>query len=387
MRFKAGAEASARRWRAFWRHDVADRPPMVVHYRDAEEGLQDPDITERVAYEAQLTPEYVLEGARLAEEAFERRAGFDDDTFPQVSAPSGLGVTGWILGSEVRLAAGIPWVDPVLDRVADWTTIDLDAARRRYERILAIDRALVAHSRGEYAVSAASLDGPADMAVRLLGEEKLALALYEEPDEVRRLFAALTALWRDLSQKKLAALPRFLGGTVTGWDYWVPGPGAALQEDFGQMVSPTHFRQMILAYDRQLLRQGDFVWFHVHSGGLHMAKEIAEAGVFAGIQICNDYPAGPPPEEMLLTLRFIQERSPLILRKFSLDQLERIVGHLSPKGLAIDIQCFDSAATDDIQTTIMSRAEAERVLQWANGWMSSAKGSASSPVTAGPIPS
>jgi hypothetical protein len=68
---------------------------------------------------------------------------------------------------------------------------------------------------------------------------------------------------------------------------------------------------------------------------------------------------------MLPTLQYMQERGCLILRKFTVDQLDRVVGHLSPRGLAIDIQCYDSTATDDIQTTFMSREEAGRVLKWA----------------------
>ena len=97
-----------------------------------------------------------------------------------------------------------------------------------------------------------------------------------------------------------------------------------------------------------------------------MAREIAQGGGFGAVQITNDYPAGPSIDEMLPTLQYIQQRGCLILRKFTLDQLERAIGHLSPRGLAIDIQCCDSTATDDIQTAIMSREEAAGVLRWAD---------------------
>jgi hypothetical protein len=207
------------------------------------------------------------------------------------------------------------------------------------------------------------------MVVRMLGEEKLALALYEQPGEVESLFARCTRLWRQLVHAKLQILPTYGGGTATGWDYWVPGKGIALQEDFGQMISPTQFRNMILKYDRQLAEGLDCIWFHVHSGALHMAPEIASSGAFGGIQICNDYPAGPDIEEMLPTLQTIQERGCLILRKFTLDQLDRVIGQLSPQGLAIDIQCVDSRATSDIQTTLMSREQALQVINWAEDWM------------------
>ena len=370
MSYKHGLEASLARWRAFWRHEVADRPPLVVHYREGQAGdppedRQNPTVED---FEAQFDPSLVAGRVREAEAGFARRADFPDDTLPQVSAPSGLAVTGWLFGARVEVMAGIPWVWPILQRIEDWRDLDFDAVRGRYGQILDIDRLLVSLSHGQYAVSATVLDGPADMVVRLLGEQKLALALYEQPGEVKALFAALADLWRDLVHRKLQTLPLYGGGTATGWAYWVPGKGIALQEDFGQMVSPVQFREMILRYDRQLAQGLDCLWFHVHSGAMHMAREIASSDTFDAVQITNDYPAGPSIDEMLPTLHTIQQRGCLILRKFTVDQLDRVIGHLSPRGLAIDIQCYDSRATDDIQTTFMSRQEAAEVIRWVEGW-------------------
>jgi hypothetical protein len=94
-----------------------------------------------------------------------------------------------------------------------------------------------------------------------------------------------------------------------------------------------------------------------------MAREIVDSGAFRCIQITNDYPAGPSAKEML------PNHSCLILRKFSLNQLDSIIGYLSPEGLAIDIQCYDSTLTEDIQTTLMTDEEASEVIQWAEDWM------------------
>ena len=370
MSYKHGLEASLARWRAFWRGDVADRPPLVVHYHEGQAGdppedRQNPTVED---FEAQFDLSLVAGRARQAEARFARRADFPDDTLPQVSAPSGLAITGWLFGAQVEVMAGIPWVWPILERIEDWRNLDFDAVRERYDRILEIDRLLAEISGGRYAVSATVLDGPADMVVRLLGEQKLALALYEQPEEVDAAFAALADLWRVLVRAKLRTVPLYGGGTATGWAYWVPGKGIALQEDFGQMVSPAQFRAQILSYDRSLARGLDCLWFHVHSGGIHMAPEIAASGVFGAVQITNDYPAGPSIDEMLPVLQAIQQQGCLILRKFTLDQLDRVIGRLSPRGLAIDIQCFDSTATDDIQTTFMSRREAGEVIRWAEKW-------------------
>ncbi|TFG72881.1 MAG: hypothetical protein E4H27_01795 [Anaerolineales bacterium] len=372
MKFKDNLEDSLARWKAFWHREVADRPPMIVRFREGSDNqkLHLPPV-ETDDFERQFDLSYVCEQVKLAELQFKQRADFPDDTLPQVAGPNGLAVTGWAFGAQVETAAGIPWVRPILHGIDDWHAIDFAAVERRFDQILEIDRVLVSLSRNRYAVSSGSLDGPADMVVRMLGEEKLALALYDRVDEVESLFSHCSTLWHKVVHRKLKVIPIYGGGTATGWNYWVPGKGIALQEDFGQMISPTQFRKMILKHDAQLVNALDCVWYHVHSGALHMAREIASNGAFHGIQITNDYPAGPTIKEMLPILQHIQERTCLILRKFSLDQLDSVIGYLSPKGLAFDLQCFDSKVSDDIQTTLMTRQEAIHVLKWAEEWMGS----------------
>lgn len=372
-KYKEHAEASFRRWEAFWQDDVADRIPLVIHFQQETDDERSDTIQEEVlqaeTFDQQFDLEYVAERAERAERRFAERAAFPDDLLPQISAPGGLAVTGWLFGCQAAVKAGIPWVEPILETIEHWrNTIDKEDVKRRFERILRIDEYLSARSDGRYAVSAGALDGPADMVVRLMGEEKLALALYENPDEVEELFSFCTTLWRDLVREKLQTIRTYGGGTATGWNYWLPGKGIAVQEDFGQMVSPRHFRERILHYDAQLTEAADHIWFHVHSGAPHMAKEIAKMGAFDGIQICNDYPAGPTIEEMLPTLQYLQTQGPLILRKFSLDQLDTVIGQLTPHGLAVDIRCYDSTATEDIQRAQMSREEAMDVIAWTEDW-------------------
>jgi hypothetical protein len=321
-----------------------------------------------IAFEERFGSDYIRRSAAGAEVRFTQRLDVLDDTFPYVAGPGGLAVTGWILGATVETIAGTSWVEPVLERIEDWRTIDFDAARERFNRILECYRILAEESRGRYAVGAGVIEGPADMAVRVLGEEKLALALYEQPEMVKALFAFLAKLGKEFAEKKLNIIPEYSGGTVSN-GYWILGKGIGIQEDFGQMISPRHFREMILKYGRIIPKNMDNTWFHVHSGGLHMAREIADSGIFGCIQITNDYPAGPSAKEMLPTLQYIQKRSCLILRKLSLDQLDSIIGHLSPEGLAIDIQCLDSTVTKDIQNTFMTHEESKQVTQWVEKWI------------------
>jgi hypothetical protein len=331
MEHKTNLEKSIQRWLVFWKHSVVDRPPLVIRTR-------------------------------------QRDSNILDDTIPQIDGQSGLAVTGWMFGAKVKTIAGISWVEPILNEIKDWHTINFDAVRERVNNVLDSYKNLVKDSQGHYAISPGVLEGPADIAVRLLGEQKLALVLYDYPDIVESMFVFLTDFARDLAMKKLNIIPRFAGGTACN-GYWIPGKGIGIQEDFGQMISPQQFREIILKHDRIIAEGLDNVWFHIHSGAIQMAKEIADSGAFSCIQITNDYPAGPSPKEMISALQYIQKRCCLILRKLSLDQLDSIIAYLSPEGLALDIQCYDSTVTKDIQTTLMTNEEAEQVIAWADDWM------------------
>lgn len=371
MEFKRNFQDSLKRWRSFCQHSVADRPPLVIRTRQSGKAdRSEPNKkTEPVAFEERFEGNHVRRLAAEAETRFIRRLDVLDDTFPHISGPGGLAVTGWLFGANVKTVAGISWVEPILERIEDWQTIDFSAARERFDRILECYRILAEESRGQYAIGAGVLEGPADMGVRMLGEEKLALALYEQPEMVEALLSSLAELGIEFAEKKLDIIPEYGGGTISN-GYWTLGKGIGIQEDFGQMISPRHFREIILKQHCTLRKNLDNTWFHVHSGGLHMAREIVDSGASGCIQITNDYPAGPSAKEMLPALQYIQKRSCLILRKLSLDQLDGIIGHLSPEGLAIDIQCLDSTTTRDIQATIMTHEEAKQVIQWAEKWIS-----------------
>ena len=93
--------------------------------RDQQEEPEDIQETSREEFEKRFDSAYVCQQVEKTESLFTRRASFPDDTFPQVSAPSGLAVTGWVFGSEVEIAAGIPWVSPILNRIEGWHELDL----------------------------------------------------------------------------------------------------------------------------------------------------------------------------------------------------------------------------------------------------------------------
>jgi hypothetical protein len=99
--------------------------------------------TKSLAFEARFEADRIRRLAERAEEQFIRRSGILDDTLPHAAGPGGLAVTGWIFGAGVETVAGIPWVEPVLDRVEDWRKIDFSAVRERFDRILACYRILV----------------------------------------------------------------------------------------------------------------------------------------------------------------------------------------------------------------------------------------------------
>ena len=90
--------------------------------------------------------------------------------------------------------------------------------------------------------------------------------------------------------------------------------------------------------DRELARSVDVAWMHVHAGALHLVDELLTADEIRGIQIVYDGLVSPPLSKTLPVMQRVQQSGKcLILRKYSPEDLERVLPHLSPRRLALDI--------------------------------------------------
>jgi hypothetical protein len=196
---------------------------------------------------------------------------------------------------------------------------------------------LVGRSGGRYAVTPGLLEGPSDICASLRGPTELACDLYEFAEQVRLLTQMAAEAWKAHASALHRRIPLYDGGTVTQWSIWTPGRGAALQEDFSSVISPRQYRDLFLPLDRELAACADITWMHIHSGAIHLVGEVLRAEEIRGVQIVQDGVAGPGLSQVIPVMQRVQAQGRcLIIRKYSMRELETILPHLSPRRLAID---------------------------------------------------
>ena len=338
MLYKPGWSQSLERWSAFWEGGLADRPPLIAHISASSELEVGGNIASFESEAAHFDVHRNGPEIERAEQALLAHAELEDDTPPSLVAGGGVYFTGAVFGAPLRLTANMMACEPVID---DWSA----AAAVRYEtgnewvqRALGLARQLVDRSEGRYAVIPGLLEGPSDICANLRSPTALAADLYEHPDQVRRLAETGAEAWEAHARSLFDIIPLVDGGSATQWSLWTPGRGASLQEDFCTVVSPRQFREFFLPLDRELAKLADIAWMHIHAGALHLVDEALTADEIRGIQIVYDGQVSPPLAETIPVMQRVQERGRcLIVRKYSPEDLEQILPHLSPERLALDV--------------------------------------------------
>ena len=334
---KHGWDRSLARWSAFWEGKILDRPPVIVHIAPTWELVaqgSSPSIESILAHFDSMQNGPILD---KAERNLAKLSEIEDDRPPSLGTGGGVYFTGAVFGAPVIIAANMMMCDPIIQNWGQAVDVRYDPGNIWVRRALGLARQLVARSAGRYAITPGLLLGPSDICASLRGITQLAADLYEYPDEVRRLARTAAEAWRAFAKALYDIIPLYEGGTVTPWSYWLPGRGAALQEDFCTVVSPRQFREFFAPLDRELARSVDTLWVHVHAGAIHLIDELVKIDEIRGIQIANDGPASPPIAKVLSAMQLVQRSGKcLIVRRYSPQDLEQILPYLSIHRLAID---------------------------------------------------
>jgi hypothetical protein len=342
---KLGWAESLVRWRAFWDGKVADRPPVLIHrmasfaadISGSTEVAPNTVLARNLAFYDPAQNEALLE---QAEKGLAARADMPDDMAPAIVAGGGVHFAGATFGAPVQVTASMLTSEPIIH---DWSQVEgirLDLGNAWVQRALALARQLVARSQGRYAVTVGLLEGPSDICAALRGISQLAEDIYVYPAEVRKLAEMAAEAWVTYARAMHQIVPLYDGGTVTQWSLWAPGRAAAFQEDFCTVISPRTYREFFKPLDRQIAREVDLFWVHVHAGEIHLVDELLTMDEVRGVQIVHDGDASPPLARVLQVMQRVQQRGKcLIVRKYSPEELETILPHLAAKGLAIDTYC------------------------------------------------
>lgn len=332
MKYKPNIETALKRYKAFWQKDMYDRPPIRIRFPVPGEGEE--EWTEA----AQSKESYFA----YWENIFRYRAPLEDDDIPSATVDLGPAYMAGVMGCPVQFGNGTSWSEHVFQ---DWSELDklsqlpLDDTNPWVMRLKEMIRYFSEQSQGKCAVGVAMLTGAGDIMTALRGPTQTCLDFYTYPEESKKLAQICTDAWIKVSQLQLDIIPAVDGGYCDNYDIWTPGRSQYFADDISTLVSPEIYREFLFPYDCQIADSLEVPWLHVHSAEARLVPEFVKIPGLRAIQIVNDGVAGPPLKETLPLLKQVQEIHSLLLRKYSMEELEEVLPELAPEGLYIDTQC------------------------------------------------
>jgi hypothetical protein len=325
--------ARLNRQRAFWRRENSDRPVIgftgtyfsgdTMHAIRRAEGRVSPgdiDIDRFLAY---------------CDRQFEAWQGCTGDLFWTANPLYQFRWLAAALGAPVLSGGDSVWAEPFIEDYRSLDGLAISEDNPWLQKLWALTDALVSHAAGRYPVAANEFMSPLSALADLRGNTEFAFDLYDRPDDVARGLARFTEIWSHLVREQYKRMPAWHGGYTSAQRYvWAPGRIIEFSEDPAFMFSPRFHRDIVLASHRQVARQVEYAYIHLHSTQLHTLDHLLEMDELIAIELTPDH--GDSIPDLIPTMARIQARKPLIVHAFlSAEEMQMIVERVPPEGLCV----------------------------------------------------
>ncbi len=338
-------ESLLQRHAAFWRREPADEPLVRALPRRDRRPFENVDIVPNMLHVNGLTPEV---GTRDL-----RKCLLQGDLFHVECPFSRVPWMEAIVGCAIHAGADeAMWPRPI------WPSPELGPDDKDLEGIIPSDnnpwltklldltRALVDINDGSYLVTHTLQRGPSDMLSALLGDERMGLSFYDEPERVAKILAATARAFVKVAKAQYALIPAFYGGWAP-WAYglWAPGTVARFQSDSSSQLSLRMYREHILPHDRVIMQSFDYSIIDLHSAGtLHLYPALLDEANLDAISVTLDrYENAPSVQELLPTFSAILEaKSLVIFGEATEDEVTLLKRSLPARGLCITVSLTDT---------------------------------------------
>jgi len=288
------------RYRAFWRNEPLDRPPVIF---DTVGTWRHP-MYRGAGYDYTKYGEDIAAFCHDFCAVWEGRAAFPDDTVPCIAPQMGGAIEAALLAGDIEWGTELSVLSPHNPLE---TCTDLGAVRFRrdtpyFQRVCREVAYLAEQSRGGFGVNIEASMSLTTTISQLRGGTPFMFDVMDRPDAVRALAeAVLEALLA--MQAEVARLNPLPDGTAHRWlNYWHPGTGFWFSEDDAVMMSAAMYRDLFLDLDVRLCAGVDTAVAHWHTVGLHLIPTLLEIPNLRMIQLSFD-PNGPDFETVLAACR------------------------------------------------------------------------------------
>jgi hypothetical protein len=321
------------RQRAFWQRENHDRPLIgftgtyfstdTVQLIGQERGRVTPDdiVVERIV-------DYV-------EAQFEAWQDCSGDLFWPATQLYQFRWLAAAAGAPVYTGGDSVWAEPFFDDYARVAAVEITKDNPWVQKLWQLTDAMVERAGGRYPVAANEFMSPLSALADLRGNTEFAFDLYDNPEGVKQGLAEFTELWSLLVKRQYERIPDWHGGYPSAQRFiWAPGRIAEFSEDPAFMLSPRFHQEIVLPSHREVVRQVEYAYIHLHSTQLHTLDQLLEMDELPAIELTPDH--GASISELIPTMVKIQACKPLIVHAFfTTEEMRMIMERVPPEGLCV----------------------------------------------------
>lgn len=197
--------------------------------------------------------------------------------------------------------------------------------------------AVISRADGKIAVSQFHFRGIVDMLAAYFKEDVLCLAVYDQPEKVKRLADKFADIYIKTAKNDIAKRGLWKGGNVISWGIYAPGKLLSYQVDASNLFSKSMYEDIFLEYDRKVIKEFEYSLVHTHYTGLHVIESLIKIDELNCIQINLDREAVPDwnLDMVIDACKKIQKADKCILINGELSEKEvyLMLDNLEPQGL------------------------------------------------------
>ena len=319
--------------RAFWQRANHDRPVIgftgtyfstdTVRLIGREQGRVSPE---------EIVVERILDHADAQYEAWRDCTGDLFWTATQLYQFRWLAAA---VGAPVFAGGDSVWAEPFIEDYVELERIGFSEGNRWVAKLWQLTDALVERASGRYPVAANEFMSPLSALVDLRGNTAFAFDLYDRPDEAKQGLNKFTEVWSAFVRNQYRRIPDWYGGYPSAQRYlWAPGRTIEFSEDPAFMLSPRFHDEIVMPSHREIVRQVEYPYIHLHSTQLHTLDRLLEMEDLPAIELTPDHGASIP--DLIPTIARIQALKPVIVHAFfTVEEMRMIVERVPPEGLCV----------------------------------------------------
>ncbi len=318
----------ARRFEAWWAHDVLDRPIFI--------GMANTNPSRPITRRLEFLhdPDAWFE-AKYADLRQLHRVG---DALPRIRVDFGPVLLSGMLGGKLEFGADTGWTHAFIkddwSNAPDWTIHEDNPWWNLLRHLL---QRVAEDARGRYLVCTPDLGGSGDVLLNLRGSTQLCMDVIDQPERVRAAVDAIYPAWRQAFTEMYRIVLGRGAGLIHWLGLWSNRPYMIPACDFNFMIGPREFERLFLPdIARQAATVGRAV-FHLDGPGA--TTHIDALLSVSEIQAIQFTPGAGTPSALAWVdmFRKIQRRGRSVLIICPPEEVLPLCEVLRPEGLALII--------------------------------------------------